>query len=449
VSKNLASLLVMTAGAVLTLATMGCCYLAPHRTPEGVERWQSTAPPSRSVDEKAERYGQDLERRFRTESGLVQYRLSLRGVAEPASLLPDGCFHTGIYLASQSLRFAATGSPNARTEILRALDGLDLLHEVTGKRGLFARHALRGEVGDFPHAIASTVKPGYVYRGDVSKDQYAGLVCGLGVTLAVIREDEEVRSRAGRLALAVCDHLIANDLEIVDLDGTVTTHGNLRGYIFGFPIGVNALISLAIARTAKEASTDERYERFWNRLIAEDYLDAAYWAHFQLFGVGSRMNDNMSYLALCALALLDDSERVRSALAASTNRSWEALREDRNAFAALVHGAATDDESSARDARTHARRALAEFPDRKIPFPVDLTREGFDFPVKLLNSRKCVPRTTSGVPLYLRPVSSSYWAADPYALVGRLGAIGGSEMAGVDFLVAYWLQRCHDKEGSS
>lgn len=428
--------------ALLTPMLSGCCWLAGHTTPEGITLWQSTEPPRATLKAKADRYQRDLEARFQTPEGLVDYRRASDESAETATpgLPADGCFHTGVYLASQALRHATTKAPAARAQILRTLDGLELLHDVTGKRGLLSRHARRGTEGDSDKAVASSARPGWSYRGDVSKDQYAGAIHGLGVTLALV-DDTEVRRRVAALAAAIADHLIESGMRIIDVDGEVTTHGDLRSSVWGLPIGVNALISLLIARVAATATDDERHLALWDRLVEEGYPDTAYWAHFDLFGVGHRVNDNMGYLAIYPLLLLTTSPTVRDGLRESECRSWAHVRRDRNAFFALVHAsvvAESDEEAAAQSVA-----ALREFPERKIPLPVDLTRPGFDFPRAFLNSRKCLPRTTDGLPLFLRPVSSSYWAADPLSLVGRLTADGTSEYAGMDYLLAYWMARFH------
>ena len=137
--------------------------------------------------------------------------------------------------------------------------------------------------------------------------------------------------------------------------------------------------------------------------------------------------------ALLPLLLLETDEEILEDLHAGENRTWQHVRDDRNSFFCFVHA---DEEAGAAGVV-----ALREFPDDKVEWPVDLTRQGFDFPRTFLNSRKCAPRTTEGVPLHLRPKSSSFWANDPFRLVGNLTSHGNVETAGIDYLVAYWLGR--------
>jgi hypothetical protein len=440
--------------AAATALSLGCCALSPYRTPEGIERWQEPSPPTLSLAAKAARFQAAVEERFQTREGLIHYRRRLdRRRPEAEEPLADGCFHTGIYLASQSLRYAVTKDPAARAQVLRSLNALRLLMELTGRRGLLGRHfAFAPSAAKVDERWRrSLAHPDYLWRGDVSKDQYAGFIHGLGVAWAVV-DDAAVRARAAELAAAAADHLIANDLAIVDANDRRATHGDLSGHWLCVPIGVNALIALAVAKVAEASSAEPRHLEFYRGLVGDGYPEASYWAHFSFLGIGSAVNDHMAYLALYPLLLIERDAAVLAALRESERRSWRALSEDRNAFFAFVHAAlaADDPGDSGRspsglrsDAAERGRQALREFPADKVEWPVDLTREGFDFPRAFLNSRRCMPRTTQGVPLHLRPRTSSFWAAEPDELAGNLSSRGDVETAGVDYLLAYWMGRYH------
>jgi hypothetical protein len=399
---------------------------------------------------KAERYQERVATRFMTPEGVLRYRRPTSGPEESSyGHLGDGCFHTGIYLASQTFRLAATGDPRAREEVLHSLKGLELLMEVTGKRGLLARHISPAGTFDRARWLPSRTRPEYMWLSDVSKDQYAGFIHGLGVALALV-DDPEIRTAVARLAAAAADHLMENNLKIIDASGRPTTHGNLAGRMAFVPVGVNALITLAIAKVAAVSTGAPRYQEFYRRLIGAGYASAAYWAHVSFPGFWNRVNDNMSYLALVPLLLLERDPAILEKLRQGERRSWRHLREDRNAFFAFVHAALAGDgpQSEARplpllsaDGIRAGRESLQEFPEEKIEWPVDLTRPGFTFPRRALVFRDCMPRAVSGLPLYLRARTSSLWASDPFLLVARLGRHGEVENAGADYLLAYWLGR--------
>ena len=428
----------------------GCCLLGGYNTPDWIKEWQDTTPPSSSLAGKAMRYQERLEAHHQTREGLIRYRRGLEGPPDPSyGNLGDGCFHTGIYLASQALRHATTGDPKAREQVLKSLGALELLMEVTGRRGLLARHFTPSDSVDpaDPRWRRSSSRPEYSWKPNVSKDQYAGFIHGLGVTFALM-DEPAIRMRAAHLAAAAVDHLIENHMRIIDADGEPTTYGDLSGR-FGFvPIGVNALISLAIAKVAAEGTGAARYVEFYDSLVARGYASITYWTFVAPLGIGNRVNDNMGYLALYPLLLLERNPKVSGKLRDGARRSWSHMKDEHNAFFAFVNAGLVEGEngnvrSLALDSARAGKEALREFPEEKVERPVDLTRPGFDFPRAFFNSRKCDPRSTRAVPLYLRPRGSSLWASDPYQLVGDLLRRGEVENAGMDYLLAYWMGRYH------
>jgi hypothetical protein len=366
--------------------------------------------------------------------GVIRYRFTASQARDDYGDLPDGPFFAGLYLASQALRLAASGDPAARREVLRALDGMALLMDVTGEPGLLARWVART-----PPAVTrspwlpSATRPGYFFRADVSKDQLAGYACGLGVALALL-PDPEIRERVSALALALAEHLRRNDRRVIDVDGERTTHGDLSAHIAGFPVGVNALIVLSVAKAAGVASGDDAFSR---ELDEDGYLRAARTAHWRPPGYAKRVNDNMAYVSVLPLLMLESSPERGAALREAEARLWDGVRGEHNAFFAGVHTLAGGDDA----ARTEMLAALAEFPERKRELPVDLTRPGFDFETRWWKNAKGLPRAKQPIPLYLRSSGSNLWVSDPYALVGSLRDTGGIEYSGVDYLLAYWLAR--------
>jgi hypothetical protein len=142
-------------------------------------------------------------------------------------------------------------------------------------------------------------------------------------------------------------------------------------------------------------------------------------------------------VALLSLLLLEEAPERSAALREAEARLWDGVRGEHNAFFAGVHALASDDAG----ALAETRAALAEFPERKLELPVDLTRPGFGFETRWWKSSKGRPRATKPVPLYLRPAGSNLWVSDPCALVGSLADTGQTEYAGIDYLLAYWLAR--------
>ena len=423
------------AGGALLLAALlasACARLAPYRTPEGIEVWQDPSPPRLSLSAKAEAYQSGIRALHQMPDGTIRYRVHESLRRDEYGDLADGPFFAGLYLASQALRLAATGEPAARREVLRALEGMELLMAVTGQPGLLARWVGRGPSPRGTEWLPSSARPGYWWRADVSKDQLAGYACGLGVALALL-PDPEVRSRAAQLALPLAAHLREHELRVVDYDGQRTTHGSLRPRVAGFPVGVNALIALAAAKAAAAAGEPD----FYASLIDDGFLRAAGWAQLRAPGNTKRVNENMAYVALLPLLLLETDAALAARLRAAEARMWDNVAGEHNAFFAFVHASASGDPA----ARAEGLAALREFPDRKLDLAVDLTREGFDIPQRWWKSSKGEPRAKQPLPLYLRPSGSNLWVSDPHAMVGALRPRGMTEYAGIDYLLAYWLGR--------
>ena len=433
----------------------GCSRLRPYESPGGQQPWQDPRPPRNSLAERAAGFQKQIACYHRTKSGVLRYRRAVfKSQASPLSPygdLADGSFHTGIYLASQALRYQVTRFPEALDELRHALSGLEVLMAVTGKPGLLSRHVSpAATVAKLPAEKwrCSTALPEYVWRGDVSKDQYAGFVHGLGVALA-FAPDQDVRDRVGALAGAAADHLRENALRIIETDGRQTTYGDLRGSMFGIPKGVDALICLAIAKVAAVSTGEERHREFYESLVSRGYPNLAYWTY--LPGVTKRVNDHMGFLALYPLLLLEENPEIVETLRVGARRSWGYMADERNAFFAFIHAGVVGEENRgapgdfAGDAGAVARgrSAIAEFPSDKVEWPVDLTRPGFGLERLFFNDGSGHPRSRESVPLYLRVRSSSIWAGDPYRMVGRIGRHGEVENSGADYLVAYWLGRHH------
>jgi hypothetical protein len=418
---------------LLALLLGGCARFLPWRTPDGIEHWQAPALPRLSLREKADAYQARLAALHQMPDGVIRYRVHASQARDDYGDLPDGPFFAGLYLASQALRLAATGEADARSEVERTLAGMELLMAVTGQPGLLARWVGRGPSPRGTDWQPSAAQPGYWWRADVSKDQLAGYACGLGVALAVL-PDPALRARVARLAGPLAQHLDEHALRIVDHDGRRTTHGDLRPRLAGFPVGVNALIALAVAKAADASGAGSG---LYESLLAEGALGAAGAAHWRAPGNTKRVNENMAYVALLPLLRLEaDAARARE-LREIEARLWSKVAGERNAFFALVHAAASGDPAG----RAEGLAALREFPDQKRDFPVDLTRNGFQFERSAWKSSKGEPRALAPLPLYLRPSGSNLWVNDPHLMAGSLRDRGETEYAGIDYLLAYWLAR--------
>lgn len=178
----------------------------------------------------------------------------------------DGLW-SALYLASQAYRYAATGDAAALANLRVLMDGEQVRMRITGVAGNFTRQFVPPGVdglscpGDDGHYTTDVEKDdnrwvqiredgcvwvipnetgawtktdhcgldefaGWCFLDNVSQDEYAGHMFALG-TVAKLVDDEEVRGAAVDMLEQIAEHLVANDMAIVDWDGRLTEHGRL------------------------------------------------------------------------------------------------------------------------------------------------------------------------------------------------------------------------------
>ena len=351
----------------------------------------------------------------------------------------DTCIWSGIHLAAESFRYAVTKSPEALRNVRRAAKSLHLLQAVHGIPGLLVRQvAPKGTTVD----VADWWLPGteeypeWIWREDVSKDQYSGMVFGYGVACHLV-EDEEVRKHVTEDLTGIADFLIRNRYVIVDHDGQPTKHGGLQAWMGPVPNGVQAFISLSAIKLAQLASGEPRFEQEYRRLVRKRWPQATWLVKVQLFGNTNHNNDNMAMLTGFPLILAEKDAKLRRRYVRSMRRTWKYVRHEGNAFwTFLYHGVGEKDPQALEDALLQMRN----FPLSKRCFGVD-NRGRDDVELGPFKTRKDIPKAKYPLPLNLRPQTSFTWKDCPYEMYARLGAKGTSLYAPVDYLVAYWAGR--------
>lgn len=398
--------------------------------------------------EKAELFQRQLDQEHLSPLSVLIYKKDVieqekSGVSHEAQ--GDTGIWEGILLAAESFQYAVTQDPAALQNIRRSLKSLHLLQAVHGVPGLLARQvAPQAE----PHitdrsrwhtAIESF--PGLMWRDDVSKDQYAGVIFGYGVAYDLV-PDEGVREQIRNDMTAIGDYLIRNNYRLIDYDGRPTKYSGLAARIGPIPIGVQALISLAAIRVAHRVSGQPRFEAECRRLARRRWPQATRLAKFQIFGKANQNNDNMAFLSYYSLLKPEEEEKdpaVHGCYRRSADRTWSYVRHEGNAFWTFLYLACggKDDRSL-----EEARLQLRNFPATKRRYEVD-NRGRREIETAFFSNRGGVPRARFPLPINLRCRSSFDWKDCPYALYSGLGENGRVQYAAVDYLVAYWMGRYH------
>src|SRR5262245_35746805 len=143
----------------------------------------------------------------------------------------DSLIWTGHYLAAESFRYRATGSPESLENEKRAVASIRALNDITGTN-LMARclipvdsvYAMWIIVEESHNAIYRNFLHGreYYWLGNTSRDAYSGAMFGLGVAYDMVG-NAEIRSEISSLVTRMLDFLIANGWFVVMPDGSIST----------------------------------------------------------------------------------------------------------------------------------------------------------------------------------------------------------------------------------
>jgi len=405
--------------------------------------------------QKAQHYEENLQKRHYTLEGLVVYSVKLPVTSqediEAVNFLADVAAWTGCYLASQAFRFKVTHQARALENIRKTLKGLHMLQAVTGKKGLLARNLRKAEGPSAYEENAGEWHQGkgefsqYRWRGDVSVDQYDGVMFGYSICYDLV-EEEDVRKRIAEDVTALVDHIIEHGMTIEDIDGKRTTWGNLSPSTWE---DLNCLLALTFLKIAFSITGQERFHRKYLELIERhNYHKRAvsarkkWWEY--ILGV-NHSDDHLAFLAYYNLLRLEKDPELLSYYQKSLERTWSSNKDEGNSFFNFVYCALNMHKRGQPEfgkAMADAIETLRLFPLDKRVFEV-INSKRKDIKKSFFRDRRGRLQAKSPLPINERPVDTYEWKANPYRLDGHRGAKGEVEYAGVDYLLAYWMGRYH------
>ena len=212
--------------------------------------------------------------------------------------------YTGNYLAMESFRYAATKSPEAKENAKKAFGFLKLLQTVTGTDGFFARtivpsdwtsvhdgnrkfseRELADELVKEPRNKSVEVRwhksadGQWLWKGDTSSDEMCGHMFGYYFYYTLVADENEKKVVARHVSTIV-DHLLRNNLNLVDVDGTHTrwsvwSPDKLNRDPEWLPDrNQNSMEMLSFLKLGYHMTKQEKYQKEYLRLIKEEhYLD--------------------------------------------------------------------------------------------------------------------------------------------------------------------------------
>ncbi len=398
---------------------------------------------------KAEIFQTDMEERFLLNGqALCKLKLPTNPTDEISYNMPDNAYMTGIYVATLSMKYQCTQNDADYKKLLQSIDALHLLCRVSGIPGLLARSAIPADSPWKDDGIWRLSPDGkYRWRGDVSSDQVDGVMFGFSWAYDTVKDDA-IKCEIAKDVTAIVDHILRNDLQIIDADGRPTTWGKY------FPIytkiePLNALLWLQALKVAHQVSQDEKYEKLYKEyLYDKKYGERAIQARRNLDptrkGFVNHSDDVLFFLGLEPLLRLETDPKIREFYLKSFKRGWEGsnsypgLKPEANPIYAFLAAKYLGDTSEIEN----ATKTLEWF-----PFTIKWNNETIKkyeerFGIKLTwEILSPEPPAGKPVPVDRRVKTWSAWVQDPYHSAGNSTDFHLLEYNGHDYLLGYWLGR--------
>lgn len=353
----------------------------------------------------------------------------------------DGLW-TGLYLAAECHRFAATAAPDARANADAAFAALEWLEEVTTIPGyptkaLVAADTPRPGDGDwYPSADGR-----WWWKGNCSSDEIVGHMYACALYFDLVAGPAQ-RRRVAALVDRVLGAILDNGLRLLEF-GRRTRWGYWDPETVNGPActwgdrGLNSLEILSHLRVAEHVTGEPRYGREYARLVGEHgYAQNTLLCKVDIPGHVNHSDDELAFLAYAPLLAYERDPGLRALYLESLRRSWEAERAERNPLWNLIHAAALGGAGVDLPGELAAAvRSLREIPTDTVLWPVRNSGRA-DVVAAPRPDRHGVPEITRVLPY--DELALARWNGNPHACDGGDPRVEGD---GVHFLLPYWLGR--------
>lgn len=403
-----------------------------------------------TLAEKARIFQHDMAARFLLDGQALCKLSPRRTPSDPVSYkMPDNAYMTGLYLGAISMKYAVTQDAADREAARRSLEALHLLCNVSGKKGLLARAAWPVDRPLQDDGQWRTSPDGkYKWRGDVSTDQMDGVVFGLSLAYDLMA-DETGKALIAQDVAALADHVLENDLRIVDIDGNETTWGRYYPAYARLIEPMNALLLLQLLKVAHHVTGEARFgEAYRKWAVEKEYAQVALRARRSrdpnVRGGVNHSDDVLLFLGYEPLLRLEQDPAIRGPIVASFKRAYEGtekypgMEPEGNPLYAFLAAKYLDDT----DMIGAATDTLRWFPfrikwEREVIAQYERELGFVDEPAPASPE----PADRAPLPVDRRAKTWSAWVQDPYNDPLRAGAHDPVEYNGHDYLLGYWLGR--------
>ena len=359
--------------------------------------------------------------------------------------MSDTAYMTGIYSATETWRYLATGDPVAATHARAAGTALGHLVSVTGSPGLLARGSVPRDTPWFDDGVWRDTADGrYRWRGSVSSDQVDALMFGLFVYGRNLADPAE-RAAAGRTVGAVVDAVVDNDYRIIGYDGQPTRWGHYELEYVTNNEPMNALLLLQMVKVAHALTDEPRYDREYRRLVGLGYARIGERARHDDPPLDANHSDDVLVaLALYPLLELEQDPAIRTHYLEAARRwfrggAYPGIDVEANPFATFLYQHWTG-EGEGREAALDTLRKVP-FDMKWNPDTIALYADRFGF---AFNADPVEPWDRSEpLPVGQRGRTWSFLVHNPYRVGGNRLEPAPFETNGLDFLLSYWFGRAH------
>ena len=336
----------------------------------------------------------------------------------------DSAIWTGHYLAAECFRYKATQDPAALDNIRMALSGLQGLVNITGSNVL-ARVAvpvdspygegIQKEEGGHGVYQGTLQDQPHFWIGNTTRDQYSGVMFGLGVALDLVNE---VRADAAALITKLVSYLLDHAWTVWMPNGQISTVFLQR------PDQQLAFIQIAKQADSGKFGTASKLLRL--KLSAVILAPIAYEV---LDDHHSYFKFNLDTVNMYSLLHFEGSGTAYTPL---YRKAYDVLRrttdDHRNAHFNMIDRAIKGPDDKRDSETVDYLKAWLQRP-RRDPF-VDLRGT-----VKACGDDKACDI----IPIEQRPTTDFLWQRSPFLLFG--GGAGLVEGPGIDFILPYWMAR--------
>lgn len=353
----------------------------------------------------------------------------------------DSAIWTGIYIASQAFRFAVTSENEASKNMERSLSAIHDLRMITGKEGLIARGILKGKdpsVFSTDGYKGTGNYQGYVWNGGVSRDQYLGVFYGMGIAYLLI-QNSEAKDRLVEDVRSLANHIVDNNLRIIDIDGKPTQYGNFSSSTLGMD-GLGPIMALAVIKIACSITGDDKFKHYYEKqLIKKEgyHTTSRRWLRLGLTLLRNHVNYNLAFLSLYSLISFETESKLKSLYLQLLENIWQDIQDELNSFFNFIHHG-LNQKASVDNAIKDALESLQLFPIPLVNKKIENSKDP-SIPKAILRDRKGRRQSRYPLPMDRRVRNNFIWKENPRCLDG--GADNGRTYHPVGYLIAYWMGR--------